>query len=225
MRFSEVLITLGSIISVSAIDAYLHWLESCTTNALICTNVNPTVCCRSGRESDRFLAIGFRAIPSDWSIVGEGHSAWNCVGSIQLQGGPPDICIRGGLGSYGGARYYFPNKKARNNVVDPTCIPVRPDALGLANGTQYNLTDLSGAAFDQLFTRTITPSRIREPNTRIRRQHFASASSNAEAPAAAAARRLERGLAARGRPSERNQSRERGGLGNDDDAAAAMAEA
>ncbi|RYP11732.1 hypothetical protein DL765_007628 [Monosporascus sp. GIB2] len=150
MRFSEVLITLGSIASVSAIDAHLHWLGSCTTNALICTNLNPTVCCRSGRESDRFLAIGFRAIPSDWSIVGEGHFAWDCVGSAQLQGGPPDICIGGGLGSYGGARYYFPNMKARNDVVDPTCIPVRPDALGLANGTQYDLTDLSGAAFDQL---------------------------------------------------------------------------
>jgi hypothetical protein len=152
MHFFQVLITLGSVASVSAIDGYLHWLNACTGSHIICRDLQPERCCNSGRASDSFGGIAFRAIPTDWRVVGEAHYTWDCTGSSAAASGAPNIChsIKGWVGSYGAAKYYFPGKKRRDETGDSACTPVRPNAIGLANGTQYDLGDLPDASFYQM---------------------------------------------------------------------------
>jgi hypothetical protein len=43
--------------------------------------------------------------------------------------------------------YYFPGRKRSD---DSECIPVTPDALSLANGTQFDITGLPDADYDEL---------------------------------------------------------------------------
>ncbi|KAK0634026.1 hypothetical protein B0T14DRAFT_417295 [Immersiella caudata] len=68
---------LGLAATASAIDIYLHPDGCCSCNSLVCVNAGPDWCCR-GTSTDYFQTVSFRAIPTDWTIQGRGHSGGNC---------------------------------------------------------------------------------------------------------------------------------------------------
>ncbi|KAF1837433.1 hypothetical protein BDW02DRAFT_566091 [Decorospora gaudefroyi] len=151
MRFSQALIALGSVACVSAIDIYLHPLSTCDThNFAVCRAVNPDMCCSAGTRN-HWQAIQFREIPVEWYIQGQAHSTTDCTSLKDTAGGAPTICIENGLlGYYYGGRYIFRGKKARDVTQDSDCTRVQPDAIGLANGTQYDLAGLSETQYNQV---------------------------------------------------------------------------
>ncbi|KAL2061036.1 hypothetical protein VTL71DRAFT_9088 [Oculimacula yallundae] len=160
MRISQIFSTLSCLASaVSAIDIYLYPHSACSGTYLVCRNANPGQCCRPALESDRRFAIGFRAIPLDWNIEGQAKDGWNCDGKTDYGYGSPNICIvHIGVGAYRGGVYYFRGKKARdetavtigNATETAACNPIRPDALGLANGTRYDISGLSDDSFSEM---------------------------------------------------------------------------
>lgn len=161
-------VLLGLVASVSAIDAYYHVGTNCDGPAVVCSNLNPGVCCTDGRT--RANTIGYRGIPTDWVIAAKAYGGSDCSGSPQgreVSQNTNFICLRARFGgTLGATRYDFgANSKRRDDFrpSDNACLPDGPDAnseactssqkpdqLILENGTKFDIGGLEDDVVDQL---------------------------------------------------------------------------
>ncbi|TLD27047.1 hypothetical protein PspLS_04319 [Pyricularia sp. CBS 133598] len=148
MRFSS--LVLGLAATASAIDIRGHDQDVCRGGYVACVNVDPNVCCTFGGKASIWVA----AIPSAWRIRAQSSTGGGCT-YLATEGdnnGTQDICLAyTSRGLRTGARYWFLNRKRAEDETCPAAQPdggkceasVKPNVLGLADGTEYNIEGLS----------------------------------------------------------------------------------
>ncbi|KAK4220775.1 hypothetical protein QBC38DRAFT_378342 [Podospora fimiseda] len=150
MKFFAVLTSL--VATASAIDLYLHTDNNCGgSNALRCNGINPNTCCGVGANGSPYQSVAARGIPTIWNVQLRGYRGGNCniLETISGNGGGTFICNRSNNFRYTGAGYNFVGRKrAADTAVGEEC--QRPNALVLADGSEYDLTDLSDEEFKTL---------------------------------------------------------------------------
>ncbi|CZS75084.1 unnamed protein product [Fusarium graminearum] len=154
MHFSSLLLTL--IATISAIDIKGWTSDSCQGSFRAYIGINPRLCCifsetlSSGRYS-----VSINAIPTSWRIGAEARTggAYRYIRTLASPAsGRKDIYMRytncrDRIGGY----YYFPTLKRAVNKSCPIEQPegrkceasVKPNALGLKDGTIYDITGLT----------------------------------------------------------------------------------
>ncbi|KAK4207822.1 hypothetical protein QBC37DRAFT_405828 [Rhypophila decipiens] len=155
MHFSPILLSL--VATASAIDIYAYRSnEQCKgTDYLMCTNRNPGDCC-AGANGNAYRAIGVRAIPSSWNIIGRGHRDAYCgpVRYAAASNGATDVCAGGNY--YSGGSYIFAGKKHKRsgNSADVSTRSsgeaCKADLVVLGDDTKYDLTKLDDAQYAEL---------------------------------------------------------------------------
>ncbi|KAI6372556.1 hypothetical protein MCOR25_003715 [Pyricularia grisea] len=156
MQFSAILLTLAA--TASAIDVRGFVGDNCSGAWVGCANLNPNVCCTPFGGSR--ASVGFAAIPRDWRIRGQAYTEGGCNagGGTGDSNGNDFFCIPYiTRGDRTGGSYWFLNRK---RAIDNTCpaeqpqgkctATVKPDTLGLADGTEYNITSLSDDQVSEL---------------------------------------------------------------------------
>ncbi|KAM7200865.1 hypothetical protein V8F20_005107 [Naviculisporaceae sp. PSN 640] len=158
----------GLVASVSAIDAYYHVGENCDGPSVVCSNLNPGVCCTDGRT--RADSIGYRGIPTNWVIAAKSYGGSACDSSPaarEVSQNTNFLCLRTRFGNTVGAtRYDFgANSKRRDDfsVSDNACLPgggdaeteactssQKPDQLVLEDGTKFDIAGLEDNVVDQM---------------------------------------------------------------------------
>lgn len=152
-------ILLGLVASVSAIDAYFHLGQNCDGPRILCTNLNPGVCCTASASN----TVGYRGIPTDWVITAEAFTGGGCK-NFSARGRAQNtnfICIypAPGGGPFTGTKYSFTSRK--RDGVEGTCAAAeeaagkcsssqKPNELHLADGTKYNIVDLEQDLLEEL---------------------------------------------------------------------------
>ncbi|KAK1484635.1 hypothetical protein CTAM01_12879 [Colletotrichum tamarilloi] len=153
-------IFLGLIATVSAIDIYGYKNnEKCGGgDYIVCTNANPNDCCVRS-SGDTFRSIGFRAIPTNWRIIGRAFSGGDCknVKYVAQSNGAQNVCCGGS--TYSGGNYVFASKKRDESATeDGTCAASAGGCTSVAkgnlmvfeNGPKYNMTGLDDALYTEL---------------------------------------------------------------------------
>ncbi|KAK1993699.1 hypothetical protein LX36DRAFT_615465 [Colletotrichum falcatum] len=160
MYFSSLLLGLAA--TASAIDIRCHIGDNCAGSWVACVNINPNVCCsfsssaNSGRSS-----VSVAAIPSNWRIRTEAYTGGGCsyFGGQRDSGGSTDVCLPYTTrGDRTGGKYWFLNRKIADDHSCPAEQPgagkceaeVKPDTLGLADGTEYNIAGLTDEKVQEL---------------------------------------------------------------------------
>ncbi|KAK3996593.1 hypothetical protein QBC44DRAFT_304100 [Cladorrhinum sp. PSN332] len=134
--------------SSSAIDLYLHTNNDCGgDNALRCSNINPNVCCGVNANGSPYQSIAARGIPTFWNVQARGYDAgqYSRLQTISGNNGDNWICNRSNGFRYTGAGYNFVGRKRVDPAIGAEC--QRPNALVLADGTEYDLASLSDGDF------------------------------------------------------------------------------
>lgn len=144
MKLSSALASLVSV--ASALDLTLHTDDTCGGTIIVCGHVNPGTCCSTGSDGS-FRSVGARNSSSGPNGEFFAYSKPNCVSPTLVRGAcsPP--------GEYRSASMRRPissRKRAAESAVDDESGCTRPDALILADGTQYDLSTLDDAEFDSL---------------------------------------------------------------------------
>ncbi|KAH9438250.1 hypothetical protein MCOR02_001888 [Pyricularia oryzae] len=148
MRFSS--IVLGLAAAVSAIDIRGHDQDICRGGYVACVNIDPNVCCAFDGKASIWVA----AIPPAWRIRARSMTGGGCsyLATEGDNNGTQDICLAyTSRGLRTGARYWFLNLKRAEDETCPAAQPeggkceasVKPNVLGLADGTEYNIEGLS----------------------------------------------------------------------------------
>ncbi|TLD21233.1 hypothetical protein PspLS_09301 [Pyricularia sp. CBS 133598] len=155
MHFSALIVSFAA--TVSAIDVRAYSADHCGGGYVVCTNLNPNVCCPFGGSR---ASVGFAAVPRNWRIRGQAYTGGGCSGGAGTEdsNGNDFFCIPYRTrGDRTGGSYWFLNRK---RSIDETCpaeqsegkceAVAKPDAIGLADGTEYNITGLSDDKIDEL---------------------------------------------------------------------------
>lgn len=151
MHFSHIL--LGLVGTASAIDIYAYRSnEQCKgSDHLVCYGKNPGDCC-AGADGNAYRAIGVRAIPTDWNIIGRGHRDGRCgaVRYAAASNGRTDVCAGGNY--YSGGSYIFTGKKLKRSDVTTQSggEACKADIMVLGDDTKYDLTKLDDAQYREL---------------------------------------------------------------------------
>lgn len=155
-------ILLGLAATVSAIDIYGH-RDSSTCGGggyAVCMNAAPDSCCVRA-SGDIYRSIQFRAIPTNWKIIGRAFNGGDCRNLyyvVQSQG-RQNICL--GNGGYSGGNYGFANRK-RSEGADEACPATggcasvqEADLIVFENGSSYNLTNLDDGLYTEMVSTII----------------------------------------------------------------------
>jgi hypothetical protein len=137
--------------NVTAIDIWLRWASG---GNVLCSGIAPDTCCGVvGNSGSPFKGIDFQAIPSNWNIGVRGHRGPQCGvwGDYQLSSGRGNVVLENG--PFGGGGYGFVSSKRSEGVNGFTEV-VRPSILTLADGVQYNVTELDDASFAEMVRAT-----------------------------------------------------------------------
>ncbi|KAL8388881.1 hypothetical protein RB599_010177 [Gaeumannomyces hyphopodioides] len=160
MHFSSsVLVALAA--TASAIDIRAYRLDNCNGSTRSCTGINPNVCCTFGGASTGMASIGVAAIPRNWRIRCEAYTGGGCqfYGGQRDSNGADFVCLPYiNRGDRSGGKYWFLNRK---RALEDTCPAEQPDGgkctssvkyntVGLADGTEFNITDLSDEKVEEL---------------------------------------------------------------------------
>ncbi|KAK1702306.1 uncharacterized protein CLUP02_07094 [Colletotrichum lupini] len=160
MYFSSLLVVLAA--TASAIDIRAHVGDNCAGGSVACTNINPNVCCSfSSSASSGRSSIAVAAIPSNWRIRTEAYTGGGCsfFGGQRDSGGSTSVCLPYTTrGDRTGGQYWFLNRKRAVDESCPTEQPgagkceavVKPDTLGLADGTEYDIVGLTDEKLQEL---------------------------------------------------------------------------
>ncbi|KAM7198763.1 hypothetical protein V8F20_006078 [Naviculisporaceae sp. PSN 640] len=135
---------LSLVASASAIDLYAYSNYGCSGNWARCTNLNPNVCCQASGSSVSALGI-----PIGWHItlIGSTGGGCNTWGASNTNNGQSNVCVNGGY--YTGEWYRFNGRKrAEDSAVGSDC--QKPDILGLADGSEFDLSTLAEDELDAL---------------------------------------------------------------------------
>ncbi|KAL0936273.1 uncharacterized protein CTRU02_208488 [Colletotrichum truncatum] len=147
--------------TASAIDIRAYTGDNCAGGYVACVNINPNVCCSfSSVESSVRSSIAMVAIPSSWNIRAESYTGGGCKtsGGLGDSDGSATVCLpQKTWGDRTGGKYWFPSRK-RADLSCPADQPdagkceavVKPDTLGLADGTEYNIAGLSDEEIQKL---------------------------------------------------------------------------
>ena len=154
MHFSSsVLVALAA--TVSAIDIRGFGPDGCNGGYRQCGGINPNVCCVfSSSRTSGLASIGIAAIPTNWRIRTEAYTEGGCnaFGGQRDSNGAGFVCLPYTTrGDRTGGKYWFLNRK---RTPDQTCPAEQPgaekctssvkyDTVGLADGTEFNITGLS----------------------------------------------------------------------------------
>jgi len=162
MHFS--LLFLGLAATAFGIDIRAHTGDGCAGSYVACVNINPNVCCSfsSSRSSGR-SSIAVVAIPTNWRIRARAYTEGGCsaFGGERDSGGSTTICLPYTTrGDRTGGNYWFLNRKRADDESCPAEQPgagkceavVKPDTLGLADGTEYDITGLPDEKITELET-------------------------------------------------------------------------
>ena len=156
-------ILLGLVATVSAIDSYFHLGENCDGPAIVCTGLNPDVCCTASASN----SVGYRGIPLDWSISTTAFTGGGCTnyGNRGSASGSNFICMPRCCGNagYSGTKYRFGSKKRseiegealtgteEEEEEDKPCTSSqKANQLVLVDGTKYDIVDLDDDNLNQL---------------------------------------------------------------------------
>ncbi|KAJ4986537.1 hypothetical protein SVAN01_07973 [Stagonosporopsis vannaccii] len=154
MRYSSISLVLAA--TVSAIDIRLFDHKDCGGSWIGCTNINPNVCCHTGRE--RHLSVSWEPVPRDWSIMTQVYWVNGCDGDSKdvRRYGLTRYCMTEQITVTGG-RYYFytpnsPGPFARDLSTgeEQACISQKPDVLALGDGQRYNISQLEDSMLEPL---------------------------------------------------------------------------
>ncbi|CAF3443441.1 hypothetical protein SNK03_007673 [Fusarium graminearum] len=161
MHFFGLLLTLTA--TSSAIDIRGWTSDGCRGSFRACTGIDPRLCCIfSETSSSGRYSISVNAIPTSWRIGAEARTGGACryIGtSASPASGRKDICMRyTNRGDRTGGYYYFPTLKRAADNSCPTEQPadgkceasVKPNALGLEDGTMYDITGLTEEKIQEL---------------------------------------------------------------------------
>ncbi|GKT44497.1 uncharacterized protein ColSpa_04678 [Colletotrichum spaethianum] len=140
MYFSALLLTLAA--TASAIDVRAYTSSGCDGGWVGCANINPN-------------------IPSSWRIRGEANTGGGCsfLANQQDSNGNTDICMSySSRGDRTGGSYWFVGRKRADDESCPAEQPgsgkceasVKPDTLGLADGTKYSIIGLTDEKVQEL---------------------------------------------------------------------------
>ncbi|KAI8242818.1 hypothetical protein K4K57_012565 [Colletotrichum sp. SAR 10_99] len=163
MYFSVSSILLGLAATASAIDIRAHVGDNCAGGYTACVGINPNVCCSfsSSASSGRAKLMDGEQIPSNWRIRAEAYTGGGCsfTGGQRDSNGATTICLPYTTrGDRTGGKYWFLNRKRADDLSCPAEQPgagkceavVKPDVLGLADGTAYNIADLADEKVQEL---------------------------------------------------------------------------
>jgi hypothetical protein len=157
----RILAVLGlAVASVSAIDLRFFNRDGCGSNVFIaCNNVNPHFCCWTPNE-DYTVSGGFFAIPRTWTIVMDWWLQTSCSGGprrhTSLNYGRDYYCLSASRslerGFARGLSYYFngPGRKREVNDSPPKEGCQRANILHLADGSEYDLSNMSNATYNEV---------------------------------------------------------------------------
>ncbi|KAF4975468.1 hypothetical protein FZEAL_7747 [Fusarium zealandicum] len=160
MYFSALLLTLAA--TASAVDVRAHTGTSCSGGWVGCAGINPSVCCGfSNSAGSGRLSVSVNAIPSSWRIRAQSNTGGGCtfLASEQDSNGNTDICMAyGSRGDRTGGSYWFVGRKRADDESCPAEQPgggkceavVKPDTLGLADGTVYSIAGLTDEKLQEL---------------------------------------------------------------------------
>ncbi|KAF9873052.1 hypothetical protein CkaCkLH20_09562 [Colletotrichum karsti] len=160
MYFSSLLLGLAA--TASAIDLRAHPNDGCTGSYSACVNLNPNVCCSFSSSSTSGKAtIAVVAIPSNWRIRAESWTGGGCrfTGGSLDSGGSTTICLPYSTrGDRTGGSYFFLSRKRANDESCPAEQPgagkceavVKPNVVGLADGTEYGIAGLTDEKIQEL---------------------------------------------------------------------------
>ncbi|GKU13933.1 unnamed protein product [Fusarium langsethiae] len=161
MHFSGLLLTLAA--TASAIDIRGWGSDGCQGSFRACTGVEPRICCIfSESSSSGRYSVSVNYIPTSWSIGAEARTGGACryvANSVSPASGRSTICMRyTNRGDRTGGYYYFASRKRAD---DETCLAAQPEggkceasvkanALGLEDGTMYDITGLTEEKIQEL---------------------------------------------------------------------------
>ncbi|KAK4223605.1 hypothetical protein QBC38DRAFT_459186 [Podospora fimiseda] len=151
MKFFAVLTSL--VASASAIDVYLHTDNDCGSSWFRCNSINPNICCGVTPTFTNYGSVAARGIPTFWNVQLRGYrnGVCNSLQTIDPNWGSSFICSRAnGYFTYTGVGYNFYGRKRAESEPAEEC--QRPNALGLPDGTEYDLTGLSDDELNALAT-------------------------------------------------------------------------
>ncbi|KAK1976143.1 hypothetical protein LZ30DRAFT_667343 [Colletotrichum cereale] len=160
MYFSTLLLTLAA--TASAVDVRAYTSSGCNGGWVGCAGINPNVCCVfSNSASSGRLSVSVNAIPSSWRIRGEANTGGGCsfLANQQDSNGNTDICMTySSNGDRTGGSYWFVGRKRANDELCPAEQPgggkceasVKPNTLGLADGTEYSIAGLTDVKVQEL---------------------------------------------------------------------------
>ena len=138
---------LSLLANAAAIDIWLRWEDG---GNVLCSGIDPNRCCSvSGRDDSPFWSIDFQAIPTAWKIVVSGHHGPQCGAIWDSQFSNGRTRVEAFNGPFGGGGYHF-GETSRKRSGGLETENVRPDLVGLADGTQYNVTGWDDASFAQM---------------------------------------------------------------------------
>ncbi|CCF32666.1 hypothetical protein CH063_05006 [Colletotrichum higginsianum] len=161
MYFSSLLF-LGLAATASAIDVRGHYGGTCDGAYVGCANINPNVCCViSGSASSGRTSVSVAAIPGDWRIRTQAYTGGGCsslAGQLDSNGNTFVCLSYSSRGDRTGGQYWFVGRKRADDNSCPAEQPgggkceavAKPDTLGLADGTEYNITGLSDEKLQEL---------------------------------------------------------------------------
>ncbi|KAI0469795.1 hypothetical protein GGR56DRAFT_668436 [Xylariaceae sp. FL0804] len=150
---------LGSLASlfttVSALDIYLHQNNNCGDSSLRCNEASPGYCCGTSSNVSPYESVTLRGIESGWNLQLTGYDGGVCTNVQTTSGnnGNPWICNRSNGFKYTGAQYAFVGSTKRGAAATGSNSACRrPNALVLADGTEYDLSGLDDDDFENLVT-------------------------------------------------------------------------
>ncbi|KAF2035423.1 hypothetical protein EK21DRAFT_84492 [Setomelanomma holmii] len=132
--------------NILAIDIRMHTSSACGGNALLCSAINPGVCCSTDQGS---WSIGFYGIPTNWNIHGSVYIDSSCAESPFSDGnnnGNSFMCFDAPAAVYHSAKYVFNGR--RRGVVEEGC--KKPDMFVLESGVRYVITGLTDGELGEL---------------------------------------------------------------------------
>ncbi|CEI67685.1 hypothetical protein FVEN_g9504 [Fusarium venenatum] len=160
MYFSGLILTLAA--TASAVDLRAWSGASCNGSFRACVGLNPNVCCSfTDSASSGLLSISVNAIPSSWRIRAEAYTGGGCryIANQQDSNGNTDLCLSyGSRGDRTAGKYYFIGRKRADDLSCPAEQPgsgkceaaVEPNALGLVEGTMYDIAGLTEEKIQEL---------------------------------------------------------------------------
>ncbi|EYB29736.1 hypothetical protein FG05_30214 [Fusarium graminearum] len=159
MHISGLLLAFAA--TASAVDLRAWTGSSCDGAFLACVGLNPNVCCVfSNSAGSGRLSVSVNAIPNAWRIRTQANTGGGCtyMANEQESNGRTDLCMAyNSRGDRTGAKYWFLGRKraaAKScpaEQADGKCeATAEPNALGLVDGTMYNIAGLSEEKVQEL---------------------------------------------------------------------------